>query len=162
MNLKNSIWSFYLTSFLSTLVSQTMARRFTVHIRHTRNEHYASFSQAWFGIVKGRLGKFPSYSYPPPLLSSTEYLAWSQNPLLFSWTGLFLMCLWCRVWSVSLNGLYLFIPAARRLMRCFPRSLPGAFLSWNACMFNSDLNPDKSGPNMSSEWFQYQPWKCGL
>lgn len=107
-----------------------------VHIRLTRNEDYASFSPAWLGILTGRLGKFPSYSYPPPF--STENLAWWQNPLLFSWTSLFLMCVWCRVWSVSLNGLYLFIPAAHRLMRCFPRSLRGAFLSWNAWMLYSD------------------------
>lgn len=137
----------------------------TVQIPPTRNEHYASPSQAWLWILTGRLGKFPSYSYPPtPHPFSTEYLAWWQNPLLFSWTGLFPMCLWCRVWSVSLNGFYLFIPAAHRLMRCFPRSLPGAFLSWNACMFTviQTLNPGKSGPNMSPECFHYLSQKCGL
>lgn len=103
----------------------------TVHIPLSRNEHYASFSQAWLGILTERLGNFPSYSYPPPSSYSPQS-TWlgGRNPLLFSWTGLFPMCLWCRVWSVSLNGLYLFIPAAHRLTGCFPRSLPGAFLSW--------------------------------
>ena len=43
------------------------SREITVHIRLTRNEHYASFSQAWLGILTGRLGKFPGYSYPPIL-----------------------------------------------------------------------------------------------
>lgn len=144
---KISVWSFIphqllvYICFSSIIYNVPMSApnnswEITVHIHLTRNEHYASFSQARLGILTGRLGKFPSYSYPP--LFSTEYLAWWQNPFLFSWTGLFLMCLWCCVWSVSLNGLYLFIPAAHRLMRCFPRSLPGAFLSWNARMFNLD------------------------
>ena len=58
----------------------------TVHIRLTGNEHGASFSQAWRGILTGRLGKFPSYSYPrppphPPILHRGLGLAAESSPV---------------------------------------------------------------------------------
>lgn len=58
-----------------------------MHILLTRNEHYATFSPAWLGILRGRLENFPSYSCPPspiPLLSTVLGLVAESSQLDWS------------------------------------------------------------------------------
>lgn len=135
------------------------------HIPLSRNEHYASFPQAWLGILTGRLGKFPSYSYPPPTsplhsLQSTWLGGWilscSAGLVYFRCASdaVFGACLWmaCTCLSQQHTGLWdVFLEAYQVLFSA----------GMSVCLIQT-LNPGKSGPNMSSECFHYVSEKRGL
>lgn len=137
---------------------QTIAGRSQCTPPLSRNEHYASFSQAWRGILTGRLGKFPSYSNPPaahhPLIHSLQS-TWLGGRILSCSAGLvyfrcasdavFGACLWmaCTCLSQQHTGLWdVFLEAYQVL---FSAGMP-------VCLIQTP-NPGKSGPNMSSECF---------
>lgn len=131
-----------------------------VHIRLTRNEDYASFSPAWLGILTGRLGKFPSYSYPPHSPQRTwlggRILSCSAGPVYF-WCAsdaVFGACLWmaCTCLSQLHTGLWdVFLEAYEVL---FSAGMPECYIQ--------TLNPGRSGLNMFSVCFHYLQQKCGL
>lgn len=133
----------------------------SAHICLSRNEHYAS-SLAQFGSLYRRLGKFPSYSYPHPHPEPhSPRETWLGGGILSGLAGLvyfwcvshamFRACLWkvCTCLSQQHTGLW---DVCRRAYRV----LFSAGMS--VCLFQS-LNPDKSRPNMSSNWFHHLTWK---